>query len=163
MFETIVIDGFENYTVSYNGDIKNKKTGKVLKPQKVSGGYYQVHLFKDGKMNNVLVHRIVAKAFVPNPNNLPQVNHKDENKANNNADNLEWCTCAYNMQYSYGKPFGQYKNGTLLKIWNSTREVERAGIAKRRNIQNALKIANKICKGFEWKYVSSYQSTSKKA
>lgn len=62
-------------------------------------GYYRVLLSKNNKIKNYLVHRLVAQTFIPNPNNLPQVNHKDENKTNNNVNNLEWCTRSYNCQY----------------------------------------------------------------
>ena len=62
-------------------------------------GYYRVILSKNNKSKNYLVHRLVAQTFISNPNNLPQVNHKDENKMNNNVDNLEWCTRSYNCQY----------------------------------------------------------------
>lgn len=59
-----------------------------------------VHFFVDGKTKNFLIHRLVAEAFIPNPDNLPQVNHKDENPLNNHVDNLEWCTAAYNLSYN---------------------------------------------------------------
>lgn len=62
-------------------------------------GRAQVHLFKDGKSYYMYVHRLVALTFIPNPNNLSQVNHKDENPLNNNVDNLEWCNCKYNCNY----------------------------------------------------------------
>lgn len=72
---------------------------RILKPTIVSGGYLQVKLFKDTKYKNCHIHRLVAKAFIPNPNNLPCINHKDENRTNNNAGNLEWCTYSYNNNY----------------------------------------------------------------
>lgn len=62
-------------------------------------GYYRVTLSKNNKSKNYLLHRLVAQVFIPNPNNLPQVNHKDENKLNNNVNNLEWCTRSYNCRY----------------------------------------------------------------
>ena len=63
-------------------------------------GYNAVCLYKDGKTKQVTIHRLVAEAFIPNPNNLPEVNHKDKNKRNNSADNLEWCDRKYNVNYS---------------------------------------------------------------
>ena len=61
--------------------------------------YMEVNLSKNNKVTHYLIHRLVAQAFIPNPNNLPQVNHKDENRENNRVDNLEWCTAEYNTNY----------------------------------------------------------------
>lgn len=66
-------------------------------------GYYAVVLYKRGKQKHFLVHRLVADAFIPNPNNYPQINHKDENPKNNIVDNLEWCTGKYNVNYGKRK------------------------------------------------------------
>lgn len=71
----------------------------ILRQHLDHNGYKFVALFKDGKRKSIKIHRIVAMAFIPNPNNLPQVNHIDENKINNNVDNLEWCDCKYNCNY----------------------------------------------------------------
>ena len=80
------------------GRVKNKH-GRILKPE-IRNGYYSVDLMKNGKRYKFRVHRLVAEAFIPNPDNLPQVNHKDEDKLNNNiASNLEWCDNTYNSQY----------------------------------------------------------------
>lgn len=99
------IEGYEGkYQVSNLGkvrglDRKNSmgKTvkGRILKPRKTHAGYLRAHLCRDDRY----IHRLVAEAFIPNPNNLPQINHKDEDKANNSVDNLEWCTCEYNLSY----------------------------------------------------------------
>ena len=91
------------YQVSNLGRVKSlnySRTGreKVLKPSKTNG-YLQVYLYKEGKSKRFSIHRLVAFAFIPNPNNLPIVNHKDEDKSNNCVDNLEWCTVAYNNNY----------------------------------------------------------------
>ena len=108
------IEGYEGlYQVSNKGRVKSLKrkicsnsnhkyntlSEKLLK---LSGGgkYIQVILCKDGKTSAKLVHRLVAQAFIPNPNNLPCVNHKDENKKNNDVRNLEWCTYKYNNEYN---------------------------------------------------------------
>lgn len=93
--------GYEGlYEVSNLGHIKslwfNKE--KLLTPIN-SKGYYKVHLYKNGKLKDYSIHQIVAKAFIPNPNNYPGINHKDEVKTNNHADNLEWCNDAYNAVY----------------------------------------------------------------
>lgn len=75
------------------------KSKKFLKPVKNNTGYSIVCLHKDGEHKNYYIHRLVAEAYIPNPDNLPQVNHKDENKENNSLQNLEWCTHEYNNNY----------------------------------------------------------------
>lgn len=72
---------------------------KILKPVKAPNGYIAVHLAKDGKVYNGRVHRLVAEAFIPNPECLPAVNHKNEDKKDNCVENLEWCSVAYNNDY----------------------------------------------------------------
>lgn len=100
------IVGYEGlYEVSNNGNIKTlcDRHGKIrlLKPIKDKHrGYCTVNLFKNGKSKSYLVHRLVAEAFIPNPDNLPQVNHKNEIKDDNRAINLEYCTAKYNLAYS---------------------------------------------------------------
>ena len=73
--------------------------GKILSPAKDKNGYLKVHLCYNGKHNIIRVHRLVAQAFLLNPDNLPEVNHKDEDKTNNSVDNLEWCDRSYNISY----------------------------------------------------------------
>ena len=79
------------------GRVKNKH-GRILKPG-IKTGYYGVVLMKDKKPHSYRIHRLVAEAFIPNPDNLPMVNHKDKNKLNNKVENLEWCDNTYNSQY----------------------------------------------------------------
>ena len=98
------IAGYEGlYEVSNLGRVKSlnyNKTGveKILKPNKVKG-YLQVQLWRDGKYKMFLVHRLVATAFLPNPEGFEQVNHLDENKSNNCVSNIEWCSAKYNNNY----------------------------------------------------------------
>ena len=88
--------GYEGlYQVSRYGNVKNIKTNKVLKIS-THKGYQVLGLRKEDKIIRYFVHRLVAIAFIPNPNNLPEVNHKDENKLNNCVDNLEFCTHKHN-------------------------------------------------------------------
>ena len=103
------IKGFENfYQISNYGRIKSLERidksnhlvkEKILKLKTDKYGYLQAALCKDGKMKHIAVHRLVAMAFIPNPNNYPQCNHIDENKKNNYVQNLEWCTVKYNINF----------------------------------------------------------------
>lgn len=77
--------------------------GKTLHPKSDKDGYKEVALCKDGKMYFKRVHRLVASAFIPNPNNYPVINHIDENPSNNCVSNLEWCSISYNNKYSVHK------------------------------------------------------------
>ena len=95
-----VIEGFPDYTIDDNGNVYNRKAGRFLRGSIMTTGYRTVELFNaPGTSKRVLVHRLVAKAFIPNPNGFPVVNHKDEDKTNNAASNLEWCTYRYNVNY----------------------------------------------------------------
>lgn len=94
------IKGYENiYKVSNYGRVYSIKRKKFLKLRKTQRGYIKVDLHKNGNAKTYRVHRLVAEAFIPNPNNYPEVNHKDENKENNHVNNLEWCTKEYNLSY----------------------------------------------------------------
>lgn len=93
------IINYPNYEVSDFGEVRIVKSGKILKKSVDSRGYYKVTLTNGECRKAMFVHRLVACAFVPNLNNLSQVNHIDENKQNNCADNLEWCDVLYNCNY----------------------------------------------------------------
>lgn len=104
------------YYISNKGNFYSTFSNKVLKPQKCHKGYLYVEIGR----RKYKVHRLVAKYFIPNPNNLPQVNHIDCNKENNCVENLEWCTNHYNYEYSlkmgtFSKEFLEYK-GNYKKI-----------------------------------------------
>ena len=134
------IKGYEGlYLISNLGNIKslhNYRRGNIIKP-KLKKGYYQVGLRKNNIRKWYAVHRLVALTFIPNPNNLPCVNHKDENKLNNNINNLEWCTVYYNNCYGsrlkrvavnnkLRKPIIQYDlNGNFIKEYMSIAEASR--------------------------------------
>ena len=87
------------YSVERKDNMGRKHGGRTLKPRYDKDGYKEAALCKNGMMKFRRLHRLVAEAFIPNPNGLPQVNHIDEVKDNNNVENLEWCTSKYNSNY----------------------------------------------------------------
>ena len=87
------------YLISDDGKVFSTRSNKILSTQVQPNGYHRIELNIDGVPRREFIHRLVAEAFIPNPNNYPIINHKDENPANNHADNLEWCTFEYNSNY----------------------------------------------------------------
>jgi hypothetical protein len=93
------INNFEGYAVTEEGQVWSYKSKRFLKPRANKSGYLRVTLYKDGKAQEKYIHRLVAEAYIPNPDNKEQVNHKDEDKSNNNVNNLEWMTCKENNNH----------------------------------------------------------------
>lgn len=154
------IKGYEGiYGITSCGRVWSYKNKKFLKPADNGKGYLHVNLCKDGKVKHFSVHRLVAEAYIPNPDNLPQINHKDENKANNCLQNLEWCDAKYNNNYgtinerisnSHKIPILQYTlDGELIREWPSATDV---GKEVNGNICNCLKGRIKSAYGYIWKY-----------
>ena len=135
------IPGFEYYSVSNIGRVKNP-FGKVLKPSSNYKGYLIVNLSSEYiKHKQMFVHRAVALAFIPNPDNLPQVNHINHNKSDNNVENLEWCTNLYNQRYSHALVVNQYDlEGRFIKSWKAISDIESVLAISTTNI-------SKCCKG----------------
>lgn len=119
------ITDYPNYQVSNYGNVKNIRFNRILKCTITPYGYKVCSLGKNKFYKPYFVHRLVASAFVDNPNNYPCVNHKDENKLNNNSNNLEWCTQTYNHNYGYNVRFGysndkiKLKDNIIVKIKNN--------------------------------------------
>lgn len=124
--------------------IRGRKYDKILSASKKDNGYYTVSI----NGNNEYVHRLVAKAFIDNPNNLNEINHKDEDKSNNRVDNLEWCTKSYNVSYSKSIKIKIY-NGTET-IYNSVSEAAIKNNVSASAIYNCLYGKSKTCGGYEW-------------
>ena len=91
--------GFNNYLCNEKGEIYSLLRNKILKGRSLKG-YKRVALMKDGKTIDVLVHRLIAQTFLPNPENKPYINHIDGDKTNNSVSNLEWCTQKENVQHA---------------------------------------------------------------
>lgn len=156
--------GYENtHLVSNLGRVYSKLSEKILSPYISNKGYCMVMLNHGGKdRHGKTVHRLVAEAFLDNPNNYNIVNHKDENKLNNVAENLEWCTSFYNNKYSgiyekarliNKKTVYQYdKNFNLITTYSSTREAAEKNGFSYGNIANACNNPNLIRYGFHWSY-----------
>ena len=158
------IEGFEGlYKVSNLGRIKSlnyrcTKKEKLLKHGSDKDGYLNVKLCKEGKVKSRSVHRLVAQAFIPNPDNKPEVNHKDEDKTNNKVENLEWVTSKENINYGTrtercSKPIYGINIKTNERIeFPSTREAQRNGFDQS-HIVDCLKGRRKSHKGYKWFYV----------
>ena len=148
-----------HYQVSNLSRVKSIKFGKekILKLFKDTSGYLCVTLCKNNNQCQFRVHRLVAEVFIDNPDNLPCVNHKDENKQNNVVSNLEWCTHEYNNTYGTriercSKPVLQFDlNGNLIKEWKSINECGRNGF-KQSDICKCCNGERKTHKGFLWEY-----------
>lgn len=166
------------YQVSNIGNVKSlnyRHTGeeKIRKPSVDGKGYLIVNLFKNGKRKMLNVHRLVLMAFNPVENmDKLEVNHKDENKKNNNLDNLEWCSRSYNINYgtrnqrsaqSRSIPVVQIDPTTnkVINVYCSASEAERQTEFNQSNISKCCKNklnrpGNNIYKGYKWQYMSDY-------
>lgn len=138
------VKGYEGlYKISNLGRIKRLyKNGKErIRTLHKRGKYYCIDLWKNGKCECVNVHRLVASAFINNPDSLPCVNHKDENSLNNNVNNLEWCTQQYNTEYSISTPvLGINIFSGFIKEFRSQKNASDTLAINKGNI-------NSVCKG----------------
>ena len=154
----IDIKGYEGlYAVTFSGKVWSYRKNIFLKPF-LSRGYLKVRLYKNGTNEQKFIHRLVAEEFLRNPQNLPQVNHKDENKQNNCAENLEWCDTKYNI--NYGKHNEMVAKSHCKKVYcvELDRVFESAKLAAIQlnlsdsNIAKCCKGKYKTTGGYHWKY-----------
>lgn len=155
------------YKVSDTGLVKKAKTGKIMTPKPNYKGYQRITFNINGKRYIFRVHRLVAMAFIPNPNNLPQVNHKDGNKENNNVSNLEWVTNQQNYEHALKnnlvgwkkitKQVAKLVNGKIVSQYES---VSDAAAKNNISINNLYYYLSKKCKyryknsqKISWQYI----------
>lgn len=170
--DVVGYDGF--YQVSSNGRIKNTKTNYIKVPIKNWAGYHRIQLCKNKKCKIFSIHRLVALAFLPNPNGLPEINHIDHIRSNNSLSNLEWCSRSYNAQYSFlrpdrkksmawlgksgilhpnSKPIIQKHNGIIVNKFDSISDASRVLSIKASSISRVCTGERKRYKGFNWEFV----------
>lgn len=177
-WRTAIVNGepWENYQVSNFGRIlslnyRNTGRAELMTPRKRKNGYFQVNLRKNGEYKTCSLHRLVAQTFIPNPNNLPQVNHIDQDKTNNRVENLEWKSPKDNCNHGtrneriakantngkLSKKVLQFTlNGKLIREWPSIMECERNGF----DSGNVCKCCNgkkPQYKGFRFMYAEDYK------
>ena len=151
------IPGYEGrYQASNLGRIKSVKSQTIMSNKRSDNDYIIVNLCKDGKKRSFTAHRLIAKTFLPNPDNLPCVNHKNENKQDNRVDNLEWCSQSYNSTYG-SRPRKQAEKLGKRVICVETGEVYKSfGLAGKavgrpyQDISRACKVPSRTCAGFHW-------------
>lgn len=160
------IEGWPDYQISNLGRVKSLKFNqeRILKPSINKRGYKRVVLCNNKKQKTFQVHKLVAMAFIPNPDNLPEINHKNENPQDNRVENIEWCDRFYNINYgtrkdriakAKSKKVAQYTlDGMLVRVWESATQIMmETGIDK----TCISACARGICKkshGSIWKYVA---------
>lgn len=163
------IPGIEGYFASFDGDIYSRKNGNTrkLKPYVNKSGYYIVSI----RRHTFILHRLVARAWIPNPNNLAQVNHKNGARTDNRVNNLEWCSNLENTRHSfrelgrrssmlgrrgikspYSRPILQIKEGEIVNKFYGAHEAERETGIKHQNIYECLHGRCRQAGGFMWKF-----------
>lgn len=169
------IPNFPHYKINKSGQIKRIdaiikdsngleffRRGRILSNRKHKNGYIQVDMCENGISHTKFVHVLLATVFIPNPNNLPLVNHIDENPSNNDLSNLEWCNYSYNAKHSIEKIRKSHskEQRAVIRIdvftnkevrYNGIREAARANKCHHANIRTAI-LKYRFCAGYKWKY-----------
>lgn len=160
--ETFVkIDGFENYEVSNLGKVRNIKSGRIIKPRLGKDGYLRHSLYRHDKRIYLLLHRIIAIAFIDNPKEKPCINHIDENKLNNDLSNLEWCTIKENIIHGTRTKRASEKrsikviqldlNDNILNVFKSMTQAEKETGALASHISKCCNGKSKSAGGYKWR------------
>lgn len=178
------VKGYEDkYEVSNKGNVRSlnwKNTGaiRLLYLKHHPSGYRQVQLFGDGGSKMVCVHRLVAEAFIPNPDSLPQVNHLDYDRTNNRVENLEWCTHSHNMKHSWlnknrkqrtswrrkwrknsTENIIQFtKDGEFVKVWETCISIKHELGYNQTSIWECCDGKRKTAYGYLWRYATEDNS-----
>ena len=175
MNKTAKIPNFPNYYITSNGKLyrRDLRTGRIKKVNTTldHGSYERTTLYKNGKTFNKSIHRLVAEAFIPNPENKPQVNHKNGDRTDNCIENLEWVTSRENIQYSYNilhrkgsryKKFGiksptakvilQIQKGQIISKFYGASEAERITGISGADIWRCCNNKRNHAGGFQWQY-----------
>ena len=166
------INGYDNYSISTNGQIRNDITGKIKAIRVNRRGYPIVDLYLDGNRQTERIHRLVASTYISNPDNKPQINHIDGNKRNNDISNLEWCTASENMIHAFENGLSKPSRGMLGKrnpnggrpgkpvriietgeVFSSITECEKAINGDNRHICDCLSGRQNTHRGYHFEYV----------
>ena len=148
------------YFVSDDGCVFNKDMKELQHPQNPRTGYCQVFLRKNKKLTSRYLHRLVAEAFIPNPDHLCEVNHIDGNKTNNTAQNLEWTTRSRNIKHAYETGLRKTTSvsafllsGEFVKTFRSVKEAATfCGVSYNAGISNCLTGKAETAHGYKWRY-----------
>ena len=145
------------YSISNTGKVRNNKTTRILKPIKDKDGYLKVNLYILGNRRTYTIHRLVAQAFIPNPDNKPQVNHINGSKTDNRVINLEWNTCKENINHAISSGLIKIRTpiycSTNNKIYSSIREAERELNIHHSYISRVCNGTYVQAKGYNFEYI----------